>query len=87
MTDVAALYAQVRTPCVFANAVDDPWAPPVSRDAFIKGYRNVPFRVRDLHPETKKQPIGHMGYFRPSAEPLWDEVLKWLVTQKQWAVG
>ncbi|MNT92275.1 hypothetical protein D3C72_2335300 [compost metagenome] len=67
---------------MFANAVDDPWAPPVSRDAFIKGYRNAPWRVRDLHPETKKQPIGHMGYFRPSAAPIWNELLEWLVAQK-----
>lgn len=84
MAAVADRYAQVRSPCVFANAVDDPWAPPRSRDAFIKGYRNVPLRVRDLYPETKKQPIGHMGYFRPDAAPLWDEVLGWFIDQKAW---
>jgi hypothetical protein len=22
-------------------------------------------------------PIGHMGYFRPRAEPLWREALAW----------
>ena len=82
MAAVVDRYARVHTPCMFANAVDDPWAPPVSRDAFIKGYRNAPLRVRDLHPDTKKQPIGHMGYFRPSAAPVWDELLEWLVSHK-----
>jgi predicted alpha/beta hydrolase len=82
MTEVADRYAQVGTPCMFANAVDDPWAPPASRDAFIKGYRNAPLQVRDLYPEVKKQAIGHMGYFRPSAAPIWDELLEWLVIQQ-----
>jgi predicted alpha/beta hydrolase len=77
MADIASRYAQVRTPCVFANAVDDLWAPPVSRDAFIKGYRNAPLRTRDL----AGRPIGHMGYFRESASALWDEALDWFAAQ------
>lgn len=81
MAPVASLYAEVRMPCVFANAVDDPWAPPASRDAFLKGYRNAPLLTRDLHPETKKHPIGHMGYFRASATDAWDEVLNWFAAQ------
>ena len=81
MAPVASLYAEVRMPCIFANAVDDPWAPPASRDAFLKGYRNAPLLTRDLHPETKKHPIGHMGYFRASATDTWDEVLNWFAAQ------
>lgn len=81
MESVARLYADVRMPCIFANAVDDLWAPPISRDAFIQGYRNAPLLARDLFPETAKQPIGHMGYFRASATELWDEVLNWFATQ------
>lgn len=81
MAAVARLYAEVRMPCIFANAVDDLWAPPVSRDAFIEGYRNAPLLTRDLHPETKQQPIGHMGYFRASATDLWDEALDWFAIQ------
>lgn len=77
MADIVSRYAQVRTPCVFANAVDDLWAPPVSRDAFIKGYRNAPLRTRDL----AGQSIGHMGYFRESAGALWDEALDWFAAQ------
>lgn len=82
MARVSGLYAEVRMPCIFANAVDDPWAPPASRDAFIKGYRNAQLLVRDLYPETKRQPIGHMGYFRASATEVWDELLNWFAIQR-----
>ena len=81
MASVARRYAEVRMPCIFSNAVDDLWAPPVSRDAFIKGYCNAQLLTRDLRPETKKQPIGHMGYFRASATDLWDEALNWFSVQ------
>lgn len=73
-------YARVRMPCVFATALDDPWAPPRSRDAFVKAYRNAPLTLRDLRP-TPGRGLGHMGYFREGSEPLWDEVLNWLVRQ------
>lgn len=79
MAHVAGLYASVRTPCVFATSVDDPWAPPRSRDAFVKGYSNAPLTRRDLHPPQGGEPIGHMGYFRAGSEPLWDDILKWLL--------
>lgn len=81
MAPVARLYAEVRMPCIFANAVDDLWAPPISRDAFIKGYCNAQLLTRDLRSETEKLPIGHMGYFRPSAMDLWDEALNWFSAQ------
>lgn len=81
MAPVARLYAEVRMPCIFANAVDDLWAPPVSRDAFIQGYRNAELSARDLYPETKRQPIGHMGYFRASAMDTWNEALNWFALQ------
>lgn len=70
-------YAEVRTPIIAANALDDLWAPPVSRDAFIQGYRNAPLIRKDLDPLLLGGKIGHMGYFRQSAEPLWNEVLEW----------
>ena len=27
-------------------------------------------------------PIGHMGYFRPRAQPLWNEALAWFDGQR-----
>lgn len=80
MSHLAGLFAEVRVPCVFANASDDLWAPPRSRDAFISGYRQAPRRTRDLQP-GKGEGIGHMGYFRASASGTWDEMLDWFAQQ------
>jgi len=71
-------FDRVRTPIVAANAIDDLWAPPASRDAFMAGYRNAQLQHVDLDPRALGiGPIGHMGYFRRRAQPLWDEVLAW----------
>ncbi|WP_273820482.1 MULTISPECIES: alpha/beta hydrolase family protein [Pseudomonas] len=83
MAGITERYAQVCVPCLFANAVDDRWAPPVSRDAFIQGYRNAPRSTRDLGSELPAEPIGHMGYFRPTATAIWDEALDWLLAQRE----
>lgn len=73
---LADAFARVRTPIVAANALDDRWAPPRSRDAFMRGYVNSPWRGIDLDPRALALgPIGHMGYFRAKAEPLWRTVL------------
>lgn len=78
MAHVVPLYASVRTPCVFATSVDDPWAPPRSCDAFVKAYRQAPLTRLDLQPRPGSPAIGHMGYFRADAQPLWDDILAWL---------
>jgi predicted alpha/beta hydrolase len=76
--EVTALFDQVRTPITAANALDDLWAPPASRDAFMAGYRNAEVRCLDIDPRTAGVgPIGHTGYFLRRAEPLWGEVLDW----------
>lgn len=77
MTHLADRYARVRMPCAFVTSVDDPWAPPRSRDAFASAYRNATLDVRDLQPQGRS--IGHMGYFREGNEGLWDEALDWLL--------
>lgn len=78
MPHVAARFDRVTTPIVAANALDDLWAPPSSRDAFMAGYRSAPWRPVDIDPGQRGLgPIGHMGYFRRGAEPLWREVLAW----------
>lgn len=73
-------YAAVRTPIVAANALDDLWASPRSRDAFIQGYRNAPLTRKDLDPGQAGGKVGHMGYFRQAAEPLWDGALNWFAS-------
>ncbi len=80
-------FAAVRTPIVATNALDDPWAPPRSRDAFMAGYRGTPWRAVDLDPGAEGiGPIGHMGYFRAAASPLWDRALQWFGAQRPAAV-
>lgn len=85
--DVAHRFAQVRTPIVAANAADDTWAPPASRDAFMAGYTSTPWQAVTLDTRAGAVgsigPIGHMGYFRPRAEPLWNEVLDWFAQHPQ----
>ena len=81
MQHVHERYAAVRTPCAFITSRDDPWAPPRSRDAFVKGYRNAPLTIEDIEPAPGKPAIGHMGYFRSEAQPFWDEALGWLLAQ------
>jgi predicted alpha/beta hydrolase len=73
-----ASFAAVRAPILAANALDDPWAPPKSRDAFMAGYSGTPWQGLDIDPKPFGQGgIGHMGYFRASAQPLWDDALRW----------
>lgn len=72
-------YANVRCPVVAINAIDDAWAPPISRDAFMKGYTGTLWRGINVKPETiSARGIGHMGYFRKQAEPLWQAMFDWL---------
>jgi len=78
----AARYAAVRIPLTYATAVDDPWAPPASRDAMLANFPNAPRTAVDLHPsDIGAAQIGHMGYFRAGAEPLWDAALAALVSR------
>lgn len=77
MQSQTAGFAQVQIPLRFVNALDDTWALPAAREAFIQGYNNAPIERVDL-PAGKGLPgIGHMGYFRPGSEPFWDQALDW----------
>lgn len=76
MSWVHEAYGSVRTPLVAATALDDLWAMPRSRDAFSAGYRNAPQTRLDLDPALCGG-LGHMGYFRQPAQPLWEAVLAW----------
>ena len=78
---MAETFAQVKTPIVAANALDDRWALPRSRDAFVQGYRNANVERIDLDPKRIPGGIGHMGYFRKNAEPLWEDVIEWFKQQ------
>ncbi|AQZ96426.1 alpha/beta fold hydrolase [Halopseudomonas phragmitis] len=78
MAGIDEQFAQVRTPIIAANSLDDLWAQPASREAFMAGYRNAPYQARDIDSQAEGLgAIGHMGYFRGNAQPLWDEALNW----------
>jgi predicted alpha/beta hydrolase len=74
---VADTYAAVTTPIIAASATDDAWAPPRSRDAIMAAFTTADWQARDLTPASLgQQSIGHMGYFRPAARPLWDDIIE-----------
>jgi predicted alpha/beta hydrolase len=76
--NLAAEFERVRTPIIAANSTDDLWALPQSRDAFVSGYKNAALERVDIDPKTLGMTsIGHMGYFRASAQPLWKRVIDW----------
>lgn len=77
-------FGEVRFPIVAVNALDDAWAPPASRDAFMAGYRNADVRSVTIDSkQTGLGSLGHMGYFRPKALPLWNDALDWFASQTQ----
>ena len=80
MHGIDEVFARITAPIVAANALDDLWALPASRDAFVAGYRKARVTTRDIDPRDYGGKIGHMGYFRAQATPLWDEMLEWFDT-------
>ena len=74
--EMVPLFERVDITIVAINSTDDRWIPPVSRDAFMAFYRNAQVTTRDIRPrDLGVTSLGHMGYFRQDATPLWDEVL------------
>jgi predicted alpha/beta hydrolase len=73
-SDFIKRFHQLAIPIQFVNALDDKWALPKSRDAFVSGYQSAEIQRVDLKPSdygTLK--IGHMGYFRPAMAKLWEQ--------------
>jgi predicted alpha/beta hydrolase len=78
MDSVKGEFGSVKAPILAANALDDLWALPNSRDAFMSGYPPGIWQGVDIDPATLGlKSIGHMGYFRRQAQPLWRNALAW----------
>lgn len=77
---ITAKFEEVRIPIAAVVSTDDLWAPPASRDAFFKGYRNAQVEAINLMPQgLGVAEIGHMGYYRSSVGvQLWPQMLAWL---------
>ena len=76
LKDLHTHYAAVKTPIYAVAALDDAWALPESRQAFMQHYRQAPLHYINIQAaDYGIKHMGHMGYFRQGAEQLWDEVL------------
>lgn len=83
LADEAGIAARVSIPVAAANSVDDVWALPRSRDALMSGYTSIDLTPVDIVPsERRLGPIGHTGYFKEAAQPLWADALEWLDTHR-----
>jgi predicted alpha/beta hydrolase len=70
------IFAKVTTPIKAVNAVDDKWAPPRSRNAFIQHYTGSAVRIEDIDArDLGINEVGHLGYFRTKSRALWPEIL------------
>ena len=73
--ELIAQFAQVKTPIYAVSALDDDWALPKSRYAFMQHYKNAPIEYINLRAQdVGMQKIGHMGYFRQGAEQIWQRL-------------
>ena len=69
-------YAQVRTKIFAVSALDDDWALPNSRYAFMQHYVHAELKMINIQAkEYGLKEIGHMGYFRKGAEGIWDDII------------
>jgi predicted alpha/beta hydrolase len=82
MSHAAGLFARCQFDIVAANALDDKWAQPRSRDAFFSAYRKSNVIKKDLLAgDYGMSNIGHMGYFRKSASRIWEISFDWFELQ------
>ena len=71
-----AAFARVTAPVTAVTSTDDRWITPRGRDAFFAHLTAASVTAVDVDPRRDGLPsLGHMGYFRPGAEPLWDAAL------------
>ena len=69
------VYAQIKTPIYAVAALDDAWALPASRHAFMQHYTQAPMHYIDITPQQYDlKDIGHMGYFRKGSEKIWQDI-------------
>ena len=70
-------YDAFDAPVLAYSIDDDDWGTPRAVDDMMRAYSDV--TRRHLVPaDYGLQKIGHMGFFRRGAEPIWDEVIAWL---------
>lgn len=74
-------YATFGAPVLAYSIDDDPEGTRRSVDLMMSAYPNV--ERRHIHPaDAGLDHLGHFGYFRPSARPLWTQAVTWLDEQQ-----
>lgn len=69
-------YAKVKTKIYAVSALDDDWALPLSRQAFMQHYTHADMTFVDIHAaDYGLKKIGHMGYFRKGSEQIWADIM------------
>ncbi|WP_436906141.1 alpha/beta hydrolase family protein [Acinetobacter johnsonii] len=72
-------YSKVKTKIFAATSLDDEWATPKSRNEFMKYYSNAEVHLIDIDPKRYgSNSIGHMGYFKKNAQPIWQSIIQTL---------
>ncbi|NHC04467.1 alpha/beta fold hydrolase [Acinetobacter sp. 187] len=76
LPDLKQRYANVKTKIFAVSALDDDWALPNSRHAFMQHYTHADLKFINISAaDYGLKQIGHMGYFRKGAEPIWNEMI------------
>ncbi len=68
-------YAAIRTPITCLSFTDDEMMSARNIESLHGFYSGAPKTMRRLDPKELGMPVGHFGFFRPQAEPLWRELL------------
>jgi len=73
----AAGYERLKLPLLAYGFDDDTLVPKASFDKILSVYSSASIENRFIH--TKNTPVGHLGFFRPSAkDTLWLDTLAWI---------
>jgi predicted alpha/beta hydrolase len=70
-------YQSFTSPVLAYSFGDDKWGTPRSVDAMMQAYPNL--ERRHVEPADVGLPrIGHVGFFKPVSQPLWQDTIAWL---------
>lgn len=70
-------YRRFAAPVLAYSIDDDDWGTRRAVDDMMRAYRDVE-RRHVVPAEYRLARLGHMGWFREDAEPLWREAVEWL---------
>lgn len=75
-------YEQFQGSILTMSFEDDPWATQDAVDDLYARYVNSHRDHKHINPEDVNiSKIGHVGFFRPGSEKLWDMTIEWIKTR------